>query len=157
MNSLTKPTKTPPPEIIIDTSTLFSALYNPKGNEASLLTLAHQGTCSIHLYQYVLDELQHVFKRKQIAFNMVIKLLETYDNIIISELLHPTEEELHLAKSVISDPKDRPIFVFALRKIRENTNAYFVTGDKLFFKKQVQTPLQGKVKKTKDIIRILCS
>jgi len=37
---LTKNSKTKQPEIIIDTSTFFSALYNPWGNEALLFSLA---------------------------------------------------------------------------------------------------------------------
>ncbi len=40
MSSLKKNTQNSPPDIIIDTNTLFSALYNPDGNEAHLLELA---------------------------------------------------------------------------------------------------------------------
>jgi len=41
------------PELIIDTSTFFSANYNGKGNEAELFKLADQGKYKLILFQYV--------------------------------------------------------------------------------------------------------
>ena len=140
-------------KLIIDTSTFFSAIYNPNGNEAQLFEFADKGICKIYILDYVLEEMKEVFKRKNIDFKLVLELLNTYDNIIIQELLDLTEKEIELAKEMINDPEDRPIFIFAKRMIDRYKNTYFISGDKGFFKKKVRDSLENKVLKTKEIIK----
>ncbi len=139
--------------MVIDTSTLFSAIYNPNGNEAQLFELADKGICKIYILDYVLEEMKEVFKRKNIDFKLVLELLDTYDNIIIQELIDLTNQEIELAKELINDPEDRPIFIFAKRMIDRYKNTYFITGDKGFFKKKVSDSLKNKVLKTTEIIK----
>ena len=140
-------------KLVIDTSTFFSAIYNPKGNEAQLFELADKGICKIYVHDYVLEELKEVFIRKNIDFKLILKLLDTYDNIIIQKLIDLTDEEIKLAKEMINDPEDRPIFIFAKRMIDRYKNTYFISGDKGFFKKKVTDSLINKVLKTKNIIK----
>jgi predicted nucleic acid-binding protein len=40
-------------KLVIDTSTFFSAIYNPKGNEAQIFELADKGICKIYILDYV--------------------------------------------------------------------------------------------------------
>ena len=145
------------PKVIIDTNTFFSALYNPDGNEAHLLELADKGKCSIQMIDYVLDELRNVFKRKEIDFNLVTDLLDTYDNIYVYELEDLDEEEIKLAKQNVKDASDRPIFVFAYRKIKQNEDVFFVSGDDGFFEKDVIQILDDQVYTTRDMLEKILS
>jgi hypothetical protein len=100
-----------------------------------------------------LEELKEVFIRKNIDFKLVMELIDTYDNIFIQELIELTDDELKLAKNIINDPEDRPIFIFARRMINQNRDVYFISGDKGFFKKGVKDSLKNKVIKTREIIK----
>lgn len=138
--------------VVIDTSTLFSALYNPKGNEAELLELADRGHCEVKILDYVLEELRDVFQRRNIDFSLVSELLKTYGNITISEMEELDQEEIKVAKEVIDHPPDRPIFIFARRRIKEGGDVRFVSGDKGFFKKDVKRELEGRVMTTREAV-----
>ncbi|MFO7991376.1 MAG: hypothetical protein R6U61_03660, partial [Thermoplasmata archaeon] len=138
------------PEIIIDTNTFFSALYNPDGNEALLLEMADRGKCSIQIIDYVLDELRMVFEREEIDFKLVTDLLDTYENIYICELEELEYEEIDIAKKNVKDASDRPIFIFAYRRIKQNDNVFFVSGDKGFFNDKILELLDNRVYKTKE-------
>ena len=140
-------------KVVIDTSTFFSAIYNRKGNEAYLFELADEGLCSILIVDYVLEEMKEIFKRKKLEFTFVTELLDTYNNISIHELIPLNTEEIILAKRLIDDMEDRPIFIFALRMIDEHENTYFVSGDKGFFKDKVKEALKFKVLKTRELIK----
>jgi predicted nucleic acid-binding protein len=124
-------------KLVIDTSTFFSAIYNPNGNEAQLFELADKGIYKIYIVDYVLEEMKEVFKRKNIDFKLVLELMDTYDIIIIQELVDLSDKEITLAKEMINDPEDRPIFIYAKRMIDRYKNTYFISGDKGFFKKKV--------------------
>ena len=140
-------------KLVIDTSTLFSAIYNPDGNEAKIFELADKGICKIYILDYVLEEMKEVFNRKNIDYKLVLELLDIYDNIIIQELIALTDKEIDLAKKTITDTEDRPIFIYAKRMTDQYKNTYFITGDKGFFKKNVRDSLKNKVLKTKEIIK----
>ena len=140
------------PELIIDTSTFFSAIYNKNGNEAQLFYLADHGFFKLILFQYVYDEMKAVFARKGIDFGLVIDLLDTYHNIHIEDMDELTNEEISMAIELIADPKDRPIFIFALRKILSSNNVFFVSGDKGFFEEKVIKRLDDRVYHTKEFI-----
>ncbi len=140
---------------MIDTSTFFSAIYNKKGNESYLFDLADEGLCSIFIVDYVLEEMKEVFNRKKIDFKLVSDLLDTYANIHICELIDLQEEEIKLAKELIDDIEDRPIFIFVLRMIIKHENTYFVSGDKGFFKEKVREVLKFKILKTRELIKII--
>jgi len=142
-------------KVVVDTSTFFSAIYTRKGNEAYIFELADKGLCSIYIVDYVLEELKEVFKRKNLDFALVSDLLDTYNNIHVCELVDLEEGEIKSAKKLIDDKEDRPIFVFALRMIKEHENIYFVSGDKGFFKEKVKKSLNYKVVKTKEFIKIV--
>jgi hypothetical protein len=97
--------------------------------------------------------MKEVFNRKNIDFKLVLELLDTYNNIIIQELTDLTNKEIKLAKEMINDPEDRPIFIFVKRMIDQDKNTYFISGDKGFFKKKVKDSLKNKVLKTREIIK----
>jgi len=140
------------PELIIDTSTFFSAIYNGSGNEAQLFTLADKGYFKIVIFQYVYDELKTVFLRKGINFELVIDLLDTYRNIYIEDIEELTDDEISLAVQMISDPKDRPIFIFVHRKILASNSVFIVSGDNVFFTEDVVNIFNNRVYRTKEFI-----
>ena len=154
MRSLKKSSKNLP-DLIIDTSTFFSALYNHHGNEAYLFTLADEGKCTISIADYVMDELEAVFKRKEMDFQLVLDLLDTYHNVSIEELERLQIDEIQLAVKMIADLKDRPIFIFAHRKIKRDENTYFVSGDKIFFQDDVRRILDRRVLTTREFIDMI--
>jgi len=96
---------------------------------------------------------REVFKKKQINQHYINDLLDTYNNITLSELESVTPNELERAKKVIKDPYDRPIFIFAYRRIHQNKDSFLVSGDKGFFRKPVQDQLYHHVLHTKDAIK----
>ena len=145
------------PRIIIDTSTLFSAIYNRKGNEARLLELADLGKCEIVLFDYVIEEIESVFQRKSLDIELVYDLMDNYHNITVSSLENITEEEILLALNVIDDPLDRPIFIFAKRIIDSTEFSYFVTGDKGFFRKNALKEMSNRTVHTIEALEILSS
>lgn len=77
MNFLKEDTKTLL-KVIIDTNTLFSALYSRKGNEARLLEMADEGKCVIYLLDHVILEIERVFDEKSIPKEKFQDLLDTY-------------------------------------------------------------------------------
>jgi predicted nucleic acid-binding protein len=140
-------------ELIVDTNTFFSAIFSKSGNEAQLFNLADKGSFKIIIFQYVYDELKAVFKRKGVDFGLVIDLLDTFHNIAIEDIEEElTEEEIQSAIELISDPKDRPIFIFVHRKVLASNNVFFVSGDKVFFKENVMEAFDNRVYYTKDFI-----
>ena len=143
------------PNLIIDTSTFFSSLYNRHGNEAYLFILADESKCTISIVDYVMDEMEEILHRKDIDFHVVLDLLDTYNNVGTEELEQLTIDEIELAKRLIADQKDRPIFIFAYRKIKENPNTFFVSGDKGFFKDDVQRILNYRVLRTREFIDMI--
>jgi predicted nucleic acid-binding protein len=143
------------PRIIIDTSTLFSAIYNRKGNEAQLLELADQDRCEIIIFDYVIEEIEAVFQKKGMDIELVYDLLDNYHNITISSLEDITSEEILLAIDMINDPLDRPIFIFSYREITSHENSYLVSGDKGFFRKEPREKLNNKVLHTTEAIEII--
>jgi predicted nucleic acid-binding protein len=143
------------PRIVIDTTTLFSAIYNRKGNEAHLLELADSGKCEIIIFDYIKEEIETVFQRKELDIELVNDLLDNYHNITISSLEDITEEEIFIAFEVIDDPKDRPIFIFAKRIIDSIDFSYFITGDKGFFKEKVTEILPKRIIHTIDAIDLI--
>ena len=143
------------PKVIIDTSTFYSALYNRKGNESYLFVLSDVGMCSIHILDYVLDELKEIYQKRDMDFHLVLELLENIDNIYIDELKDITEEEVQLAKRIIPDLKDRPIFIYSKRMTHKYRDIYLVSGDKGFFKKEVSKELDYRVLRTREFIEMI--
>ena len=154
MNCLIRNSKTLP-RIRIDTSTLFSATYNRKGNEARLLELADLGKCEIIIFDYIIEEIEKVFQKKGLDIELVYDLLDNYNNITTSSLEGNTSLEISLSKEIINDPLDRPIFIFSLREIDSGERTYFVSGDKGFFKERVKMKLKNRVLRTVEAIKIL--
>ena len=141
--------------MIIDTSTLFSAIYNRKGNEALLLELADQDKCEIIIFDYVLEEIEEVFKKKVMDIDLVYDLLDNYHNITISSLGDITPTEISLAMDLIDDPLDRPIFIFSYREIESDDRTYLISGDKGFFKGGPREKLHNKVLHTIEALDII--
>ena len=142
-------------KLVIDTSTFFSAIYNRHGNEAELFKLADKGKFSIYIVDYVLEEIQNIFQRKNLDFTLVLELIDTYHNVEILKLSNLTPYEIQLARDLISDPEDRPVFIFALRMINEHNEAYFISGDNIFYQEDVKQILKGRVIRTRDLINII--
>jgi len=96
--------------------------------------------------------LKTVFLRKGINFELVIDLLDTYRNIYIEDIEELTDDEISLAVQMISDPKDRPIFIFVHRKILASNSVFFVSGDNVFFTEDVVNIFNNRVYRTKEFI-----
>lgn len=92
---------------ILDTNVLFSAI----------------------ILEYVYDELKEVFERNEIDLTLAKDFLATYTNITIVEREF-SNEFIELAKKVVADKKDRPIFIYTLILRKEKPSTYLVTGDK---------------------------
>ncbi len=143
------------PNIIIDTNILFSALYSKSGNEFMLFEMANNGSCNLLILDHVIMEINRVFEKKSIQKEKLYELFDTFENLTICGLTKISDKEIKLSKDVITDPGDRPIFIFVKRNIDVNNNSFFVSGDKIFFQKKVQTLLKNRVMTTKQAIDFL--
>jgi len=113
---------------ILDTNVLFSAIRY-RGKPLELLEEAEKRGVEIIIPEYVYDELKEVFGRHGVDFTLVKGFLATYTNITIVEKEF-SEELIELAKRVVTDRKDRPIFIYTLILRREEQSTYLVAGDK---------------------------
>lgn len=111
----------------MDTNVLFSAIRY-RGKPFELLEEAEKRGVEVLIPEYVCDELKEVFERNGIDFTLVKGFLATYTNITIVEREF-SDELVELARKVVTDRKDRPIFIYALILRREEPS-YLVTGDK---------------------------
>lgn len=143
------------PNIIIDTNILFSALYSKSGNEFMLFEMANNGSCNLLILDHVIMEINRVFEKKSIQKEKLYELFDTFENLTICGLTKISDKEIKLSKDVITDPGDRPIFIFVKRNIDVNNNSFFVSGDEIFFQKKVQTLLKNRVMTTKQAIDFL--
>ncbi|MBE8539650.1 PIN domain-containing protein [Geoglobus acetivorans] len=114
--------------LILDTNVLFSAIRY-RGKPFELLEEAERRDVEILIPDYVLDELIEVFERNKIDFTLVRSFLSTYTNITIVEREF-SDELIELAKKVVADRKDRPVFIYTLILRKEKPSTYLVTGDK---------------------------
>ncbi len=115
-------------KFVLDTNVLFSAIRY-RGKPFDLLEKAEERGVEIVIPEYVYDELREVFERNGIDFTLVKGFLATYLNITIFEREFDVKL-VDLAKKMVSDRKDRPVFIYALILRRENPLTYLVTGDK---------------------------
>ncbi|MBO8180990.1 MAG: PIN domain-containing protein [Archaeoglobus sp.] len=113
---------------ILDTNVLFSAIRY-RGKPFELLEEAEKKNIEIIVPEYVYEELRIVFERNGIDFDLVKGFLSTYTNISIVEREF-SDDFIGLAKSVVKDRKDRPIFILCVNISREQPFTYLVTGDK---------------------------
>ena len=90
-----------------------------------MLEEAEEREMEIIIPEYVYDELREVFERNRIDFALVKGFLATYRNITIVEREFDVKL-VDLAK-MVSDRKDRPVFIYALILRRENPYTYLVT------------------------------
>ncbi len=113
---------------VLDTNVLFSAIRY-RGKPFELLEEAEKKGVEVLIPEYVYDELKEVFERNEIDFTLVKSFLATYTNITIVERKF-SEELVELARKVVTDRKDRPIFIYALILRKERPSTYLVTGDR---------------------------
>ncbi|UCE36965.1 MAG: PIN domain-containing protein [Thermoplasmata archaeon] len=140
-------------KIIVDTNIIFSAILFPEGNENRLFTLADEGKLEIIICDYVLDETIAVLKRKDIDPNLMLDFLDTFRNIQIIDISEPEDEEILRAVKVVTDEKDRPVFIFARRMIYDDENVYLVSGDKDLRTGMVKKDLKGRSITTGELLK----
>ena len=147
MNFLMKNTN----KIIIDTNILFSAILYEGKNEYILFQLADRGIISIIILDYVYIEAKSIFLKKNINPKLLDDFLDTFENIEFLKIEEPSQEELNLSKKLVTDKKDRPIFIFANRSITAQKNVYLVTGDKHLMTDEIKKKLDNRVRRTREI------
>lgn len=142
--------------MIIDTNIFFSSIFYPDGNERHLFELADRGLWQIIICDYVFDEIQLVLKRKGIEPSLAIDLLDTYQNIVHMDLdpekYHETLEE---ATRLVSDNKDRPVYIFAKQEMEKDEETYLVSGDKHLNTPEVKKALDNRVLKTRELFKLM--
>lgn len=142
--------------VIIDSNIFFSSIFYPDGNERRLFELADRGLWQIVICDYVFDEIQLVLKRKGIEPNLAVDLLDTYQNIVHMDL-DPEKyiETLGEATRLVSDDKDRPVFIFAKQEIEKDRDTFLVSGDRHLNTPEVKKALDDRVFKTKEFFKLM--
>ena len=142
--------------VIIDSNIFFSSIFYPDGNERRLFELADRGLWQIVICDYVFDEIQLVLKRKGIEPNLAVDLLDTYQNIVHMDL-DPGKyiETLGEATRLVSDDKDRPVFIFAKQEIEKDRDTFLVSGDGHLNTPEVKKALDNRVFKTKEFFKLM--
>jgi predicted nucleic acid-binding protein len=140
-------------EILIDTNIIFSAILYPKGNPRAVFASCESAGHHIILLDYILDEIREIFRRKGLDYDVITDFFETYTNVVFEELGDINDDEASLARRCVSDPKDRPIFVFMKRKIDRGLDCYMVTGDKGLLTPIISRELKGRVFTAAEIMK----
>lgn len=140
-------------EIVVDTNIIFSAILYPNGNERKLFNNAEKVIVPIVILDFVEDELKAIFLRKGLTYDIVVDFFDTYHNVTFKEIGEVTDDEASIAKELVSDLKDRPLFVFVYRCVQKGTNCYLITGDNDLHKTMVKNALKGRVYFTKEFIK----
>jgi len=142
--------------VIIDTNIFFSSIFYRDGNERHLFELADRGLWQIIICDYVFDEIQLVLKRRGIEPSLAIDLLDTYQNIVHMDLdPEKYHETLEVATQLVSDKKDRPVYIFAKQEMEEDGETYLVSGDKHLNTLEVRKALDNRVFKTKEFFKLM--
>ncbi len=139
---------------IVDTNIIFSAIISPDGNENRLFDLADQGKLNIIICDYVLDEAKAILERKGINPETLTNFLDTYNNIHIEDIGHLENEEIKRAIDNVTDHKDRPIFIFAYRFIKNDEQVFLISGDKDLRTPKVVKKLNGQSLSTREFLTI---
>ena len=142
--------------VVVDTNVIYSAIFYPNGNENALFKRADAGDIKIIIFDYVYEELTGVLQRMNIDPILIPDFLDTYDNIeFIEEDISVYDELIKIAKEAVSPRNDRPIFIFAKKKMQTDEKMYLVSGNKHLLTRRVKKELFGRVKKPSQMLKIL--
>ncbi len=127
---------------IVDTNVMYSGILF-EGIESDLLD---SKKVELYISEYILKELLGVFNRKGLSSRRANRPIH-YSNIqIVEDIEYEKDDNFHAhlekAKMLVSDPKDRPIFVFARVFMSNNPDAFLVTGDEHLLTKEVRGVLK---------------
>lgn len=129
-----------PPEVILDSSVIISALHSSTGASAEILKLAEKGRVDVLAPRCLVKEITQVLGRK------FPPAIPGFHELIENEILRPREDParvyLSKAKGIIKDPKDAPILAFAM----EAKVDYLITLDRKDF---IDDPSVSKKSKLK--------
>lgn len=144
--------------VVVDTNILYSGILF-EGLESILLDLAQTRRINLFTCEYVVRELSGVFKKRGLSTELLREYF-TYSNIrVIADRDIEGDikflEHLETAKKTVSDVKDRPIFVFARIMLSKDHNTYLVSGDRDLLNQKVREELEGKVKTTREMIKLV--
>lgn len=142
---------------IVDTNIIFSAIMYPDGNESKLFQLADKGELKIVICDYVLEEAKMILERKMINPDLLMDFLDTFLNIHLMDIGEYDEKEIERAIKIVSDEKDRPIFIFAHRLIHSGDNIFLVTGDADLRTEEVRSELKNHSLTTAELLSQLKS
>lgn len=142
--------------VVVDTNVIYSAIFYPNGNENALFKRADAGEIKIIIFDYVYEELTGVLQRMNIDPILIPDFLDTYDNIeFIEEDISVYDELIKIAKEAVSHRNDRPIFIFAKKKMQMDEKMYLVSGNKHLLTRRVKKELFGRVKKPSQMLKLL--
>src|SRR3712207_3535114 len=95
------------PRVFADTNVLFSGLYNAAGTPGKLIDQHIQGSITIVVSLYVLDELSNIIAEKKPHLSRtLINFLRAHPPELC---LTPTLDEVDRASTLINDMDDAPI------------------------------------------------
>lgn len=140
-------------EIVVDTNIIFSAVLYQHGKPRRLFDLAEERKAKIVVLDHSFEELKAIQSVKGLDIQNVILFLETYQNIQKKEVGDIPDNTALLAKALLSDEGDRPIFAYVHKQITGGTDCYLVTGDKHLLTAEVKTALKGHVSTVSDFIQ----
>ena len=100
------------PQVFLDTSALFAAVYSETGGARLILKLGETGVISLWIGPWVLQEAENVIERKSPQSKVYFALLLERSRILIGE--KPQEAALRQATSVIEYLPDAQIVAEAI-------------------------------------------
>jgi predicted nucleic acid-binding protein len=136
-------------KLVLDSNIIYSAFYY-RGIEAIILEYCSKGLLKAYISEYILEELSRILSLDEQKLNEFLRINRVElvpDKSYTSDLQY--NEYVKESKS-LSDVGDRPIFIFAKIFLKKNPDAFFITGDKGFFK--AKNRLFDRVKLTRDFL-----
>lgn len=90
-----------------------------------------------------------------LSYNDVIQFLETFPNIVFHEIGIISIEEKELANKMVRDIKDRPIFLYLHRMVKQKQNFYLISGDKDLLEKSLRLSEENRILTTREFFNLV--
>lgn len=127
-----------------DTNIVFSGLYFG-GSAKPLIQAISIGRVDIYQSEYLQNELTRISVEHGFTQHVIDAFYALPNVHVITEDQTYSLQDYEIAKQLVRDPKDVPVYLFAKAMLQARRIDYFATGDGDLLTRKVKETLPGKV------------